>query len=311
MAPPCADYRLRLRLLSPLGTPMQSDTLFGHLAWHAAHTGGEGGAAAFLAPFLAGNPPFVLSDAFPAGLLPRPLFPVPFAGVDKMDVARFSEAKRLQKAPFVAAEDFVRLLGAHAAVAPRGDPWVTVETPHAAMDRNTWTTTPGGQFYMTEARVLADGFDAVDIYVRELAEDAAARVAETFRDIAQVGFGRDKSTGHGAFEVLALDPWQGFAAPEGADGFVSLSTCMPAADDPADGRWRLRVKRGYLGEMAGGGNPFKRTMLQLTPGAVFRTAGAPKAWYGRIVPDVAPGMPEAVQCGLALAAPCRWTGHDA
>ncbi|HRZ84244.1 MAG TPA: hypothetical protein P5069_17475 [Candidatus Hydrogenedentes bacterium] len=303
------DYRLRLRLLSPLGTPMQSDTLFGHLAWLEAWRGGEEGVRGFLAPFLGGAPPFVLSDAFPAGLLPRPLFVPEAPGGGVPARAGFAAAKRWLKAPFVSAADFAALLAGPAAAAPHDSPWESAETPHASIDRNTWTTTPGGQFFSTASLVLGAGCDAVDIYVRELAEGGAAWVEAAFHDLAKTGFGRDKSTGAGAFEVAAFDPWDGFAGPAGADGFVSLSTLMPAAADPADGRWRIRVKRGCLGETAGAGNPFKRPLVQLEPGAVFRAGGAPRPWYGRMVSGIAPGMPEAAQCGLALAAPCAAAGR--
>ncbi|MCL4215585.1 MAG: hypothetical protein KJ052_01050 [Candidatus Hydrogenedentes bacterium] len=300
------DYRLRLRLLSPLGTPMQSDTVFGHLAWQVAHREGAAAVEAFLAPFLAGAPPFILSDAFPAGLLPRPLFP--FAGrAGEGGRASYAEAKRKGKAPFLRAEDFLRAgAGTETAPEPVLSPWRTVETPHASIDRNTWTTTPGGQFFLTQAETLSAGFDSVDLYLR--AKDGwAGKVAGLFRAMAPEGFGRDKSIGRGAYEVVEMEPWPAFGEAAGAaNAFVSLSTFMPAAADPTDGRWRIRVKRGYLGGIAGDGNPFKRPLLEFEPGAVFRAPGGPAPFYGRIARDVAPGFPSAVQCGYTLAYACRW-----
>lgn len=295
-----SDYRLSLRLLSPLGTPMQSDTLFGHLAWQVRFAEGADGVGRFLAPFMEGRPPFVLSDAFPAGLLPRPLFPRRAAPVQ--DRPGYAEFKRWKKAPFVPVEGFLALVRGEAQSAPpAADPWRRAETPHAAISRSTGTTGEGGNLYQTEAIVLEGGM--AEVYVRAL-DGWAGRVEELFRRMARTGFGKDKSVGCGAFEVAGMEPWGGFAPPGGADGFVSLSALMPAAQDPAEGRWRLRVKRGFLGEQAGAGNPFKRPLVQLAPGAVFR--GAPRPWAGRMVPDVAPGMAEAVQCGYALAAACKW-----
>ena len=299
------DYRLRVRLLSPLGTPMQSDTLFGHLAWQVARQEGPEAVAEFLSPFLAGAPPFILSDAFPAGLLPRPL--LPFAGrAAEGPRDAYAEAKRRGKAPFVHAEDFPAVTaGIETSPEPVSSPWKTVETPHASIDRNTWTTTPGGKFFFTEAESLADGYDSVDIYIRAT-EGWAEKATDLFRDMAPSGFGRDKSVGCGAYEVVALDPWDGFGEVHSADAFISLSTFMPASNDPTDGRWRIRVKRGYLGEMAGEGNPFKRPLIQFEPGAAFRTPEGPAPFYGRMVAGIAPGMPDAVQCGYSLAVPCRW-----
>jgi len=142
-------------------------------------------------------------------------------------------------------------------------------------------------------------------YIRA-AEGWAEKAAEFIREMSPSGFGRDKSVGCGAYEVVALEPWDGFAEVQSADAFISLSTFMPASNDPTDGRWRIRVKRGYLGEMAGEGNPFKRPLIQFESGGAFRTPEGPAPFYGRMVAGIAPGMSEAVQCGYTLAVPCRW-----
>jgi CRISPR-associated protein Csm4 len=284
---------------------MQSDTLFGHLAWHVARRDGPEAVAEFLMPFLDGDPPFILSDAFPAGLLPRPLLPFTGRAAEGGRDA-YAEAKRRGKAPFIRAKDFPAVAaGTETAPEPVSSPWMTLETPHASIDRNTWTTTPGGQFFLTEAETLANGFDSVDVYIRAV-EGWANRVTQLLRDMAPSGFGRDKSVGYGAYEVTDLKPIHDFGQVDKPDSFISLSTFMPAAADPIDGRWRIRVKRGYLGEMAGEGNPFKRPLIQFEPGAAFRAPQGLAPFYGRMVAGVAPGMPEAVQCGYTLSAPCRW-----
>jgi len=120
---------------------------------------------------------------------------------------------------------------------------------------------------------------------------------------APLGFGRDRSTGAGAYEVVDCQPWDGFGDLPGASGFVSLSSYCPAKDDPTAGRWRIRLKYGKLGENAGGGNPFKRPLLQLEPGAIFLTDKV-RPYYGRVVSDIAPGMPQAIQNCYTLAVPC-------
>lgn len=310
------DYRLTLRLLAPLGTPMQSDTLFGYLACHIAWTEGPGAVEAFLEPFLSGAPPFILSDAFPAGLLPRPLFPSvpePYRAA-RTDRHEWRLEGHVRKAAWMTVEDFLAVMrGEQRPTRPVASPWLSVETPHAAIDRSTDTTAPGGRLYTTQAAVLARSADTVsgqvEVYIR--ARDGwAERIAELLRAIAPAGFGRDRSVGTGAFEVVALEPFDSFGGFAGADAFVSLSTWMPASDDPTDGRWRIRIKRGFLAPGIGQGHPFKRPMIQIEPGAVFRVpAGDVRPWYGRIVRDIAPGAPEAVQCGYTLSVPARWVSR--
>jgi CRISPR-associated protein Csm4 len=303
-----ADWRITLRLLAPLGTPMQSDTLFGHLCWQIALTEGEAAVGDFLRPFLEGAPPFVLSDAFPVGLLPRPLLPRRPVPAD--DRRQYAARKEWEKAPFVTIEGFTQLVRGQAhSVTPMPDPWTTVTTPHASINRLLDTTgsrdTEAGQFFQTEGMALPND-SRVQLYLRARPE-TKDRVTALVRQLALVGFGRDKSVGYGAFAVEDIESWSAFAPFNGADAFVSLSTFMPAPTDPTDGRWRLRIKRGFVGEHGGHGNPFKRPLVQLLPGAVFRTNGqGVRSVYGRMVPHVSAGMAEAVQNGYAFAVPCRW-----
>jgi len=312
---PYHDYLITLRLLSPLGTPFQSDTLFGHLAWQVRFQDGEEGIQEFLKEFQGTTPPFILSDGFPGGLLPRPLLAIrgaveePQGALSCEDFA-LRKKKKHNKAPFLKREDFLKLIAGSEKdfdPTPQTSLWETLETPHAAIDRNFGTTGgegSEGQFYMTEARVLRSetGEAWVDIYAR-VREDWLERLKTLFARLAQNGYGRDKSVGCGAFEMAAFEPFDGFRSVNGATGFVSLSTYMPAKDDPVDGHYFLRIKRGFLGEGVQA-NPYKRPLVQMEPGACFKTAGTPKPFYGRMVQGIADGNEKAVQCGLAFAVPC-------
>jgi hypothetical protein len=250
----------------------------------------------------------VLSDAFPTGLLPRPLLPRRAAW--NMRLNEYVSCKRREKSPFLTTDDFRCLLRDTAAdVRPMSDPWQTVTTPHAAIDRRIDTTGGGdqgsGRYYQTQAQALA-GDQRVHVFLRCLL-GWEQKAHDLFITLSRTGFGRDKSQGCGAFTAELFEPWSAFAPFPEANAFVSISTFMPAAGNPTAGRWRLRIKRGFLGEHAVAGNPFKHPLVQLEPGAVFR-AGAEgvRPFYGRLVTGIAPGMPEAVQCGYALAVPCCW-----
>jgi CRISPR-associated protein Csm4 len=304
------DYRIRIHLQAPLGTPWQSDTVFGHLAWQVA-----GGAVPgldiddFLAPFRAGDPPFVLSDGFPGDLLPRPYLPVPATGAT--GAGEYAAYRQRRKTLFVARDDFASLrAGKSAAWQPQAAPWTHFEVSHASLNRLTEATTgpegdpEGGAFFQTDLTAPSDrDSDHLTLYLRA-AEGWAERVGDLLQSLSLLGFGRDRSTGVGAFAVDEIAPCADFGALPGANGFVSLSSYCPAAADPTRGRWRVRLKYGKLGENAGAGNPFKRPLIQFEPGAVFWTDAPPRAFYGRAVTDLAPGMPEAVHCCYTLAVPC-------
>lgn len=93
-------------------------------------------------------------------------------------------------------EDFSAMVaGVEMAPEPVASPRTIVETPHASIDRKTWTTTPGGKFFLTEAQALADGFDSVEVYLRA-AEGWEGKVTALLQAMAPSGFGRDKSVGY-------------------------------------------------------------------------------------------------------------------
>jgi CRISPR-associated protein Csm4 len=299
------DYAVKLKLLSPTGTPWQSDTMMGHMAWQVSFGKCDLEIDEFLLLFNEYEPPFVLSDGFPEGFFPRPLLSVPGASIEADTLGEYEATKQWQKAPYLTIEDFKGVCrGQESKGEPRSDPWLITETLHAVLDRNIGTAVEPGGLYATESRVLPDEIEAVTYYLR-VQEDWYDRAISLFHEVGKVGYGRDKSVGLGQFEVIEVEECNLFSAFDRADGFVSLSSYVPAENDPNNGRWSLRIKRGKLGEHAGGqGNPFKKPIIQFEPGAVFRTGERPKPWYGRVVKNVAPGMPEAVQICYTLSVPC-------
>lgn len=301
-------YRLKIELKSPFGTPWQADTVMGHLAWLAAYQEGEEGINNFLSPFLKGSPPFVLSDAFPAGLLPRPLGQK--EGQEVKDLDSYADEKTRRKTEYLGLSDFDAIrLGERTEVESISSPWIGIEVLRAAISRATGTTGEGGNLFMTESWTLRQGMwennhAVLSIYVYCL-DGWIERIERMFADLALVGFGRDKSVGLGHFEFIGKEEWNGFAAFQGSNGFISLSTFVPGVNDPTEGRWAINIKYGKLGENAGDGNPFKKPLLQIKPGSVFYTGEKAKPFYGRVVEGIAPGFPEAVQICYCLAVPCR------
>lgn len=299
------DYRITLRLRAPLGTPLQSDTLFGHLCWQVAYgRWPDGDIDTFLEPFRKGDPPFVLSDGFPRGVLPKPLCwraPAPEEAGSK---EAYAGLKRRAKMHFITEADFIRICRGEEPVDDMiSRAFKEVEVLHAAMDRMTFTTGGEGNLFQTTDLVplqAEEPDDRLIIYAR--CQSGWGKTLELLmRELSKSGYGRDKSVGLGAFEVESFEPYSGFEMPEGANGFVSLSSYVPVMSNPSDGFYRLRTKYGKLSEIVPSGNPWKRPLLQIEPGACFRTEGAPEPFYGRLITEIAPGDEKAVQCGFTLA----------
>lgn len=302
-------YRLSIGLKSPLGTPWQADTVIGHLAWMVAFNEGVKGVEEFLAPFITGDPPFIVSDGFPSGLLPRPLGLKQTIGIN--DLASYARERSKRKAEFLKNHDFEKARrGGEMEGEPLPSPWEAFETLHAAISRKSNTTTDeAGNLFSTESWVIKRGeqddeASPINVYFYCL-KSWREKIERLFQQLSMVGFGRDKSVGSGQFNLLKMEEWKGFGSFDGANGFIALSSFVPAEDDPVNGKWALNIKYGKLGENVDYGNPFKRPFLQIKPGATFYTEGPPKAFYGRVLKDLAPGFPEAVQICYTLAVPCK------
>src|SRR5258708_10905460 len=66
-------FSYRLRPTTAWATPIEADSLFGALCWEIVRRQSEADLLRVLHRFRKGDPPFVLSNAFPGDLLPRPL----------------------------------------------------------------------------------------------------------------------------------------------------------------------------------------------------------------------------------------------
>ena len=124
--------------------------------------------------------------------------------------------------------------------------------------------------------------------------------------ISYSGYGKKKSSGKGAFEIIDFEEFNGFTDSDDANAFVSLSNFVPSADDPVDGFYHIFIKYGKLGEeYAYSSMPFKKPLVMLKAGSVLRTDKKPKDYYGTIVQNLVPAKPEVVQYGYAFALPIR------
>jgi CRISPR-associated protein Csm4 len=301
-------YRYSIRLLSSTGSFWQSDTLFGHLCWQVIRRDGEAGLKEFLEPFFNGEPPFVLSDGFPHGRLPKPLFHQSHRERAE-SLEEYEQSKRLKRARYVTIAQFRALIHGDP---PEGelplDDWIPFEMLHASIDRNTARTGGAeseGSLFQTISYIPPGDIDRIDIYARAT-PGGKELFASLLKELSAVGFGKDKSVGQGHFTFDSATDITDLDETQTTNGFVSISSYVPAESDPVTGFWVLRTKRGKLGEeLAQSADPFKRALIQLEPGAVFKTIDAPHQFYGRIVRGIAPAFPPVIQNCQTVAIPCR------
>ncbi len=296
--------RFRLRPLSAWGTPWQADTLFGALCWELARTAGESALQRLLQHFRQGPPPFLLSDAFPADLLPRPLCAQPDRAAAEVPIE-----SEWRQARFVTREQFVAIRhGQHFPVElPRQEWWLTLRPLHAFVPRNGGDPVSFRTEEYTWRPEVPDAERFFSLYARA-DEEWQERLGVLLRSLGRSGFGKRSTTGRGAFELVGqAEPCEWLEPLPFENAFVSLSHFVPDESDPADGWWDTLVKYPKLGsERGGSASPFKGRLVMLRPGSCFRPAGRPRRWYGRILAGLSPAFPDVLHYALAYAVGIRW-----
>ena len=336
-------YKLKLRICSPLQTPLQPDTLFGHLCWSIRYSDGDPALQAFLESY-ADTPPVVLSGAFPDGFFPAPLLPNPSAQQEKqllkdildmarsvikdrlpygpLDVSRSAETlsvfeaydvlKWLRKLRFipesmlsaaVAQPDRFRMLKQFL-ITGCGKAQIPQPTVSAHNSINRLTGTSESLYFTAEQ---APDPARPPVYQLVVGSDQwdAEMISRRFSEALAFGYGKGKSRGAGHLKVHSVEPLLLPAAPA-PNAALLLGPCCPAASDPTEGFWRVETKYGKLGgHWATGDNPFKKPVTMLQAGSVLMT-DAPPAYCGRLVGGVSDAYPQVVQYAIAptLAVHC-------
>ncbi len=303
-------YRISIDLRAPLGTPLRSGTLFGHLCWALLDRDGEEALADWLEKMESGErAPFLISDGFPAGLLPRPLLrPQPPAEELSPEVA--DRLKQRRKAAFVGREDFLRLrrgapqeAWAEAAAGTELLEEKAVQHAHNRIDRLTGSTPEtAGLWFVTDDWSHAAA-PRRDIYVESDLDKAFLQ--ELFVHVGESGYGRDTTYGRGLFAVIGIEEERELDNFTG-ERLVSLSHGVLTSNMERP-RYRRTTHFGKLGirMTARTARPWKRPILLMQPGATFAAEG--NGPFGRLLSEVHQDLPEIRFNAWHLAIPYRET----
>lgn len=300
----------------PLASPLHSDTLFGAFCWSWLRCfGRESLETELIAPSLSGKPPVIFSNGFPHGTLPLPMGCYDTANrfealTDKEERrVAYQQGKKLKGARFVERAGFDRIRagdwsGFTKHLVEEGGKEETTIHNMVSRDSGKVGNLGGGGNLFGGVRRFFDLAQRFDCYILTgLEYDRLSAVLEL---MLSLGIGADKSSGCGLFRLERLEEDGALLRPpEGANGFVALSNFLPARRDPTDGAWQLLAKYPKLDrEFAQGDAPFKKPLLFLKAGALFRT-GAPKPWYGRCLTGVAAVDAPVTVNGCTIAAPVK------
>lgn len=298
--------RFTLQPRSAFGTALAGDTLFGQLCWAIRERFGEARLTALLAGYTRGQPFLVVSDAFPAGLLPRPSVPDFLLGLD-VDPA---QRKQSRQRTWLPAADIGRPLREwleRATAAPHQRHDVLTQN---TINRLTGTTGTGPFAPRQVARTTFAAETRLDVYcIIDATRFALDELAQVLGDVGHTGFGRDSSTGLGKFDLLVRteQTWPHTASRHA----LSLAPCAP---DPTRTEasacfYQPLTRFGRHGNLAAlTARPYKRPVLMMRTAAflTLREPGIPPFFgsgLGGIDAPISAAIPATVHQGYAPLVP--------
>lgn len=303
-------FRAEFKSKTWVASAWQSDTLFGHLCWGMRYLHGEDELKDFLRRYDDGTPQLLVSNGFPGELLPNPIMPP--STIERTlpleeQREKFRHYKQAKGSRYISLPEFSRAINGEAVVpSPETKAGETVRiTLKNQLNRLTSTTDEEHPLYNFEERYWPE----ITVYLK-VSDDFVDMAKKLFQYIADTGYGKRKSVGYGQIESVSFDIFDGFNQPQKANGFVTLSNFVPAANDPIKGCWNMIVKYGRMGEeWASEDNAFKKPLLMLEAGSTFLDS-PPRDYYGCLVRNLNPVYDQAVQYAFALPVPMVIPGHE-
>lgn len=263
-------YRIDIEPSGGFYTPIKGDTLFGMLCWTIAERFGEQRLTELLTGYADGKPFAVISDAFPAGYVPKPVLPFPyFKKADGEKEFDPKERKRFKKRVWLPVSKAT--LPTNEMADYFTDTAFMRKRLKTANHVNPETThADGGAYscYMIEEIRYAGTLNVYAVIDESLI--SAEEIKALFGQIGQMGYGKKASSGGGKFAVSGMTAVS--FANNGATAFMTLAPCVPASGvfDADKSFYAVFVRFGRHGNAAAlSENPFKQPVMTMDSGAVL------------------------------------------
>jgi CRISPR-associated protein Csm4 len=303
-------YKVILELISPLGTPLAADTLFGHLCWGLAMHEGDLAIGEFLAAMDSAEPPLLISDPFPRGYWPVPAIPFEyqFSSGIQADRKKLTKTDWLHEKIFQPWQKNLCWSSLPDISKSKKPEYHRTSVAHVSVNRLTSGSMDTNGLYFDEQIFVNSSENSnpeFEVYI--LTSLSKERIQQLFQWGLEGGYGRDSSVGLGHLIYKKIEPWSLPVTPS-ANALMTLGPMVPKKNDPTIGFWRLATRFGKLGGPLAMTDdetlqPFKYPLTQLKTGAVFLATG--RSFLGRMVHNIHPQRPEVVQYGYALTLPIQ------
>lgn len=280
---------MKIAYLDPRGpfkNELHSDTLFGLLCWAIRQVFSEAQLVGLLSRFKAGEPPFLISSAFPyrqegerrEHFLPRPLLrPASFDGLSDREEMR--QRKEFKRARWILADQFAEFLQGRLTEQQyyESGAWKSMRSPRvrrvdrlrSRIDRLSGTTDGEGILFASPEYWVEGG----GLYFL-LKGPETEIVEKSLAFLEDFGWGGGNAAGYGQFRTR-VEEGTLFAEAAEPNRFVTLSLYHPTAAELAHYQqgeiWYELVRRkGKVGgHFLQAGDFWKRSMLMFAPGSTF------------------------------------------
>jgi len=298
------EYLIKLKLNSPLITPLDADSIFGHICWAFRFIKGKKFLENFLDEFEK-SPIFLISDGFIDGTVPKPIVPeldeeelkdtiLNFVkngkkGLDKKDFIKdLSIIKKIRKSKIISLKLFLKLNNNFNETNylkeffKNGEEDFgynnlerTIEVYHNTIDRITNSVSEKGNLY-TQSETFYKKDTVFNIYIKVFNENYLDLLSDAFEFICKSGFGKDKSTGRGVFDIEKhISRYDKFEKLKG-NYIVSFSPFI-LKSKVSEMFYDLKTKFGKLYmpiDSEANFNPYKKPLLMFTAGSVIKLDGS-------------------------------------
>lgn len=288
-------YKANIKPLASFTSPLQSDTFFGAFCWSYRYLYGKEALVKLLQKSVNGRPQIIFSNAFPADYLPLPMGVydqerVRYGEIEKSNAKKaYEKDKKYKKCSLVSRKAFQEIQqGIRRGYSKYLDSEQITQNGimHNMVNRadgNVGHSDGGGNLFVGN-EFFVKPEKTFDVYI--LSELNRELIEQVLLLMFELGIGADKSTGKGCFKLQSFNREMKLYSVEGANGYVAISNFIPDSDDPVDGWYKTFVKYGKLDrEYAAGRFPFKKPLLYIQAGAIFK-ANDVKLYYGKLMIDV-------------------------
>lgn len=241
-------YKIKIRLMSALVTPLMADTIWGHICYGILFNEGEEKLNEFLNGYKNADanfsPPLVLSTPFPQGMIPLPK--LLHEKEEEMNLEKYNKIKRKKSIKFIPVEKLMtnerinisEFLEEQLENENQGKnaSYKKDTRIRNSIDRLLGTTSEDSIFQVEE--IWYPNFYEVnhnkvyqdiifDIYVLSIYDKE--RTKKLFKMGFSLGYGADASTGKGKIEVL--DEIEDFNFPKDGNIGIALAPFVPAKNE--------------------------------------------------------------------------------